>query len=71
MFNIICTPICNMYSNIKLCVLLNQDMSDTFLCNIGVRQGEHLSLLLFSFYVNDLEEQLLERQCNYIDFGDN
>ena len=45
MFNIIR----NMYSNIKSCVLLNQNMSDTFLCNIGVRQEENLSPLLFFF----------------------
>ena len=35
MFNIIR----NMYSNIKSCVLMNQVVSDSFVCNIGVRQG--------------------------------
>ena len=59
-----------MYSYIKSCVFFNQDVLDLFICNIGVRQGENSSSLLFAFYVNDMEEQLLENQCNYIDFDD-
>ena len=31
-----------------------------FRCNVGVRQGEKLSLFLFSIYINDLEEFLLD-----------
>ena len=30
-----------------------------------------MSPLLFAIYVNDLEEELIARQCNYIDFNDN
>ena len=30
--------ICNMYDNIKSCVMLNQNMSDTFMCIMGVRR---------------------------------
>lgn len=50
---------------------LNQQMSDTFLYNVGVRQGENLSPLLFAFFfVNDIEEKFLEQNCNYLNFGD-
>ncbi len=58
----------SMYSNIKSCVMVNQEMSDTFVCNVGVRQGENLSPLLFAFYVNDLQEKLIEHDGNYLDF---
>ena len=46
--------IVNMYNNIKSRVMYNDDSSDFFPCNIGVRQGENLSPLLFSLYLNDL-----------------
>ncbi len=48
--------------------MVNQEISDTFMCNMGVRQGENLSPLLFAFYVNDLQEKLIEQNCNYLDF---
>ncbi len=43
-----------MYANAKSCVQLDGDLTDFFNCNIGVRQGENLSLLLFSIFLNDL-----------------
>ena len=60
----------NMYSNVKSCVMLNQHVSESFVCNVGVRQGENLSPLLFALYVNDLENYLLEHDCNYLNFDD-
>ncbi len=45
----------NMYKNAKSCVQNNSQLSDFFECNIGVRQGENLSPLLFSIFLNDLE----------------
>ncbi len=60
----------NMYNNIRSCVMLNQETSDTFVCNVGVRQGENLSPLLFAFYVNDIESKLIAYNCSYINFGD-
>ena len=44
----------NMYEKAKSCVRVNGTCSDYFPCCIGVRQGESLSPLLFSFFVNDL-----------------
>ncbi len=58
------------YSNIRSCAMLNQQVSDTFMCNVGVSQGENLSPLLFAFYINDMKNKLLELGCNYINFSD-
>ena len=46
----------NMYQNAKPCVFANTKRSDYFKCTVWVRQGEHLSPLLFSFYLNDLHK---------------
>ncbi len=48
----------NMYSNMKSCVMLNQEVSETFVCSKGVRQGVNLSPLLFALYVNGIELRL-------------
>ena len=48
----------NMYSEAKSCIRNKGEMSDFFSCNIGVRQGENLSPLLFSIFLNDLEQFL-------------
>ena len=47
--------ICSMYSNIISCVFARGEQSEYFVSNVGVRQGENLSPLLFSLHVNDLE----------------
>ena len=51
----------NMYKGIKSMLKINGMLSDFFNCNIGVRQGENLSPFLFSLYINDLEEFLVEK----------
>ena len=38
----------NLYHHAKSCVRANGKMSDYFTCNVGVRQGENLSPLLFA-----------------------
>ena len=48
----------NMYKGIKSKVQIGHDVSDYFMCKVGVRQGENLSPFLFSIYINDLEEYL-------------
>jgi hypothetical protein len=55
----ILTVIKKMYDDIKSCVSLNGKTSAFFSSGCGVRQGENLSPILFSMYLNDLEEFLL------------
>ena len=44
-----------MYKTAKSCVSSDGQISDTFPCLVGVRQGENLSPLLFSIYFGDLQ----------------
>ena len=57
----ILTIIKTMYANAKSCVQLDGDLSDFFTCNIGVRQGENLSPLLFSIFLNDLADFMSDK----------
>ena len=52
-----------MYQGIKSCIRLHSELSELFPCNLGVRQGENLSPILFSLYLNDLESYLLSYNC--------
>lgn len=49
------TVIQNLYNGAKSCVKYKNELSEYFNCNVGVRQGENLSPLLFSIFLNDLE----------------
>ena len=44
----------SMYNNAKSCVRQNSKLSNYFFTNVGVRQGENLSPILFSIFLNDL-----------------
>ena len=55
------TVIQNMYKNIKSSV---KGDNSQFQCFKGLRQGENLSPFLFSLYLNDLEEFLMEHDCS-------
>ena len=55
-----------MYKNIKSCVSVNNETSEFFTSNSGGRQGENLSPFLFTLFVNDVEEYLIEQDCNPI-----
>ena len=46
----------NLYSQAKSCVAVNSDYSNFFCSNIGVRQGENLSPILFAMFLNDMKE---------------
>lgn len=52
----------NLYKNAKSCVKQGNMLSEFFTCNIGVRQGENLSPLLFAIYLNDLEGYI-SKEC--------
>ena len=60
----------NMNSNIKSCirnpVKEPNCYSDFFNCSVGVCQGENLSPVLFSLFLNDLEEFLVSNNNNGI-----
>ena len=43
----------NMYDTANSCIELGNELSDFFNCNIGVRQGENLSPLLFALFINN------------------
>ena len=60
----------NMYENVKSCVFVNGMKSDFFVSLAGVRQGENLSPLLFSLFINDLEDYLIGNGCQPINFDD-
>ena len=51
----------NMYENAKSCVKNETMISGIFACNMGVRQGENLSPLLFSIFLNDFQNTLSEK----------
>ena len=48
----------NMYETAKSCVKQQSMISGLFACNMGVRQGENLSPLLFAIFLNDFEKSI-------------
>lgn len=54
----------NMYDGIKARVKMCGSVSNTFPCEVGVRQGENLSPFLFSIFLNDLQDFLRTSGCN-------
>jgi hypothetical protein len=58
----------SMYQNVKSRVKTNSNtLSESFLCSLGVRQGDCLSPFLFSIYVNDIENTLSREGFKGID----
>ena len=67
----ILTAVKNMYTNIKSCISINGEHSDYFQCHQGIRQGEHLSPIMFSLYLNDLENYLSVNCAYCLEINDN
>ena len=53
-----CYVIYNLYKQAKSCIAINGQKSEFFNCEIGVRQGENLSPLLYAIFLNDIENFL-------------
>ena len=54
----IVTVIYNLYLNAISCVKSGNSLSELFTCNVGVRQGENLSPLLFAIYLSEFERSI-------------
>ena len=63
------TVIQSIYSNIKSRVKFDNCLSNDFSCYLGVRQGECLSPILFSMYLNDIENEFILKGAIGIDIG--
>ena len=60
----------SMYSSITSCVKINQNtITDIFSCNKGIRQGDGLSPVLFSLFMNDLPEYFRANKCPGVMLG--
>ena len=54
----ILTVIKNMYYTAKSCVIVDDEKSDFYRMSVGIRQGENLSPILFSLFLNDMKSFL-------------
>ncbi len=46
-----------------------KELSGTFECNAGVKQGKNLPRILFAYYMKETEEKCLSKNYN-LDFGE-
>ena len=59
----------SIYSNLKSRVKFDNRVSSDFTCCLGVRQGECLSPILFSMYLNDIEREYILKGAEGVDIG--
>ena len=60
----------NMYKSAKSFVAINGLFTENFSCLFGVREGENLPPLLFSLYLNDLQQFLQEAHMGLKEISD-
>ena len=60
----------SMYSSIKSCVKTDESsITEMFSCNKGIRQGDGLSPVLFSLFMNDLSQYFRDDHCPGVMLG--
>ena len=59
----------SLYENVKSCVKYDGCLSDYFSSKIGLFQGEVLSPILYSMYVNDCEMHFIRENCPFLELG--
>ena len=55
-----------MYRTVQSCVRVNGTLSEFCDSYMGVKQGEHLSTLLFIFFVNDMSLYFQTEPLDYL-----
>ena len=58
--------ILSMYNDTKSRLRCNNLYTNDFCCNIGIRQGEKLSSMLFAIFLNDIEKFCKDNSCDSI-----
>lgn len=53
----------SIYDSGKACVKLNGQLSSYYDLHVGLMQGEALSPIMFSLFINDLENELTGSNC--------
>ena len=61
--------ITSIYDKTKSCLRMNSNLSKFFMCQVGVRQGDVLSPMLFNIFLKDFEPYL-KNFCDGITFAD-
>ena len=59
----------NICKDVKSCISLNGELSNFFIGEKGIRQGENLSPLLFSIFLNDVKQFLCDNNCNGVNIS--
>ena len=64
------TVIKSMYDDVKSCIRLNNEYSDFYKSFKGLIQGDALSPLIFSLFINDIELELMNSDCPSLQIQD-